>query len=139
MAGEMQSPLTFTLEVRPAGGMDADQLDEITRALQNELLDLELQKVDLATSAGPVPAGAKSAEAITLGTLLISTMPVFVPKLVEFLQSWVMRGEDRKVKIKSQVGDRSIELEYSPKAISQAELKQLIGTLSASLTTTANP
>jgi hypothetical protein len=134
MAGELGIPLMLILEIQPAAGMDADQLDEATRLLQCELLELELQKVDL--KSGEAPVGAKSAEALTLGTLLITTLPVVVPKLVEFLQSWVMRSEDRKVKIKSQVGDRSVELEYSPTAISQEELKQLIGTLSASLSAT---
>ncbi|HEY5572501.1 MAG TPA: hypothetical protein VIK64_05740 [Anaerolineales bacterium] len=133
MADEVQFPLKLNLEIRSEAGMDADELDEVTRALRSELLELQLEQVDLATGS-KAPPGTKSAEAFTIGTLVISTMPVFVPKLVEFLQSWVMRTEDRKVKIKSQVGDRSIELEYSPKAISQEELNQLIGSLSAALT-----
>src|SRR5262245_60155400 len=48
--------------------------------------------------------------------------PPVAPKLIEFLQAWVMRGENRRVTIKAQTGGRSIEVEYSPKSLSQAEL-----------------
>lgn len=136
MTDPVEIPLKLVLQIPSQMGVESDELDRLTRNLRTELLELNVERVDLA-SGSTAPPGTKSAEAFTLGTLVISTMPVFVPKLVEFLQSWVMRAEDRKVKIKSQVGDRSIELEYSPKAISQEELKQLIGTLSDSLS--SNP
>jgi hypothetical protein len=45
-----------------------------------------------------------------------------------------MRGESRKIKIKTQVGDRSVEVEYSPQTTSPAELKNLVETLASALT-----
>lgn len=132
MVNELSTPLNLTLTIHSDVEIDSNDLDLLTRSLRRELLDLDVERVDFLT-AGEAPAGAKSGEALTLGTLVVSTMPVFVPKLIEFLHSWVTRAEDRKVKIKSQVGDRSIELEYSPKAISPEELKTLINTLSVSL------
>ncbi|MEJ2353642.1 MAG: hypothetical protein P8Y03_28010 [Anaerolineales bacterium] len=131
MANELPIPLNFTLTIH-SEQIDSSDLDRLARSLRRELLDLDVEKVDFLTP-GEAPPGSKSAEALTLGTLVVTTLPVFVPKLIEFLQSWVIRAEDRKVKIKSQVGDRSIELEYSPKAIGPEELKTLINTLSVSL------
>jgi hypothetical protein len=131
MANELPIPLNLTLTIH-SEQIDSSDLDRLTRSLRRELLDLDVEKVEFLTP-GEAPPGSKSAEALTLGTLVVTTLPVFVPKLIEFLQSWVIRAEDRKVKIKSQVGDRSIELEYSPKAIGPEELKTLINTLSVSL------
>jgi hypothetical protein len=131
MANELPIPLNLTLTIH-SEQIDSSDLDRLARSLRRELLDLDVEKVDFLTP-GEAPPGSKSAEALTLGTLVVTTLPVFVPKLIEFLQSWVTRAEDRKVKIKSQVGDRSIELEYSPKAIGPEELKTLINTLSVSL------
>ncbi len=52
-----------------------------------------------------------------------------IPKLIECIQNWVTRREGRTIKIKTQVGERSLEVEYSPTAMSQAELKGLVNTL----------
>ena len=84
-------------------------------------------------SGEPSPEGAKSAEAITIGALAVAVLPGFLPKLVEYLQSWTMRGENRRVRVMSQVGDRSIEIEYSPAAMSINELKRLVDSLTESL------
>ena len=111
---------------------DPDELDRQTRQLCEELQDLAIE------SAGPlktreVPEGAKAVEAVTLGALSLAVLPVVIPKLVEFLQSWVNRAEYRKIKVKTQVGDRSIELEYAPENLSTKELKRLVSTLTEAM------
>jgi hypothetical protein len=121
----------FTLQI-DAGEFDPDRLDRITRQLRGELLDLEVESVDF-VQRDNLPKGAKAAEAVTLGTLAVAVLPNFLPKLIEYLQSWTLRGEGRKVKVKTQVGDRSIELEYIPEAMSQQELKTLVETLTDAL------
>ena len=112
---------------------DADELDRMTRQLRDEIQDLDVGPVEL-VRGGSAPPGAKALEALTLGSLAVSVLPAAVPKLVEFLQSWAMRGESRKIKIKTQVGDRSVEVEYSPQTTSPAELKNLVETLASALT-----
>lgn len=109
-----------------------EELDEATRQLRSELIDLNVATVDFVKSE-ELPAGAKSAEAVTWGSLAVVLLPTFVPKLIEYLQSWALRAESRKVSIKTQVGDRSIELEYTPAGISPDELQQLVQTLSGAL------
>ena len=44
-----------------------------------------------------------------------------------------MRGQNRTVKIKTQVGGRVLEVEYNPKTMSRAELKELADSLIESL------
>ena len=113
-------------------------LSKMLGQLRSELLDLDTESVDLIKGESP-PAGTKSAEAVTAGTLAVAVLPAFLPKLLEYLQSWTMREEQRKVKVKSQIGDRSIELEYSPNALSQDELKELVTTLNETLSEDPKP
>jgi hypothetical protein len=112
--------------------MDLERLDRVTRQLRGELLDLDVEAVDFVQEE-KLPEGTKAADAVTLGALAVTVLPNFLPRLVEFLQAWTLRGEGRKVKVKSQVGDRSIELEYTPEALSQGELKTLLETLTSAL------
>ena len=132
MTQDKSSPNYLTLQI-DAGESDPERLDRLTRQLRSELLDLEVENVDF-VKENQLPEGAKAADAVTLGALAVAVMPNFLPKLVEFLQSWTLRGEGYKVKVKSQIGDRSIELEYTPKAMSQEELKTLVETLTNTLT-----
>lgn len=131
MAQDKSSLAHFTLQI-DAGESDPDRLDRITRQLRGELLDLEVESVDFVQDDS-LPKGAKAAEAVTLGALAVAVLPNFLPKLIEYLQSWALRGEGRRVKVKTQVGDRSIELEYTPAAMSQQELKTLVETLTGAL------
>jgi len=109
-----------------------DDLDARTRTLRDELDELDLQSLTLARSPGAAPAGTKSAEAITLGALAITVLPSVLPRLMEFIQAWSLRGQGRSVKIKANIGERSIEVEYSP-GTSEAALKDLIETLTSTL------
>ena len=125
----MQTGLILNLE---AGDIDTDALDALTRQLRGELLELGVDSAEVVTSAD-APEGTKSPEAVTWGALAVAVMPSFLPKLVEYLQSWSLRGENRRVRIKTQVGDRSVEVEYSPAALSQDELARLVDKLTGSL------
>ncbi len=126
---EEVAQLTLQLAVPNA---DADELDRATRQLRDEIREVGVKSVEL-TKGTPVPAGAKSAEVVTLGVLAVAVLPTTVPKLIEFLRDWLMRGEGRTVKIKTQMGDRALEVEYNPQKMSQAELKELIGTLTSAM------
>jgi len=121
--------LTLQLDVKDAG---PEELDSITRQLRDELEQEDVGSAEL-LKEGPAPQGTKSAEIVTMGGLLLSVLPSVLPSVVGFLQSWASRGDGRKVKIKTQVGDRSVELEYVPSAMSQAELKSLVETLTSTL------
>lgn len=121
----------LTLQIQSEDS-DPERLDLLTRQLRAELLDLEVESADF-IQKDQLPEGVKAVDAVTLGALAVAVLPSFLPKLVDYLQSWTLRGEGRKIKVKSQVGDRSIELEYSPEAMSQQELKTLVETLTTTL------
>lgn len=119
-SNEIQLDLTVT-EV----DADAERLDELTGRLLRDLRELGAESVER-FSAGIVPEGAKSVEPFTMGALALVAVPVFLPKLVEFLQAWSLRGEGqgRRVKIKTPAG---LEVEFTPeKKLSEAELLALV-------------
>jgi len=129
--------MDLTIHVDAGPEAMVEDLDAMTRTLRDELQDLDLQSLALVRApAGAVPAGAKSADAITLGAVAVTLLPVVLPRLIEFLQAWSLRGQNRSVKIKANVGDRSIEVEYSP-GTSETAIKDLVQTLTSSLAPSA--
>jgi hypothetical protein len=94
--------------------MDLERLDRMTRQLRGELLDLDAEAVDFVQEE-EMPERTKAADAMTLGALAVTVLPNFLPRVVEYLQAWTLRGEGPNLKVKSQVGDRSIELEAALK------------------------
>lgn len=133
MIEEENQVARLLLQVDAGADADAEELDQLTRQLRDEMQELDVESVELVKGEA-VPEGAKVIEVVTLGSLAVSVLPSIIPKLIEFLQNWLMRGENRRIKIKTQVGDRSVELEYSPAAMSQTELKNLVDTLTGALT-----
>jgi hypothetical protein len=118
---EIQLDLTVT-----EAGAGAERLDELTGRLLRDLRELGAESVER-PSGGAVPEGAKG-DPFTLGALALVAVPAFLPKLVEFLQAWSLRGEDRKVRVKTPAG---LEVEFTPeKELSQAELLALVKKLS---------
>jgi len=89
---------------------DPEELDGLARQLVDELSEQPVESVDLARS-GPAPSGTKSADAITLGAVAVAVLPSVLPKLVEFIQAWALRGQGRTVKFKGKVGGQDIEFE----------------------------
>lgn len=124
--------INVTLQISLGEDAYADELDQLTRSLRDEIEDLGVESVTLVKD-DTKPQGTKAADAFTLGALAVAVLPAVIPKLVGFLQSWSMRGENRVVKIKTQVGDRSLEVEYSPKSMSSDELKHLVDRLTGTV------
>jgi len=124
--------MRLILEIDAGEEIGEDALDMQTRNLRDELLELGVSAVELVHSKA-TPGGTKSAEAVTLGSLALVVLPSFLTKLVEYLQSWILRGENRRVKIKTQAGERSIEVDYSPTSLSPQELSRLVELLTGAL------
>ena len=104
-------------------GADAEWIDDMTRRLMSDLRDLGAESVERPTGE-PAPEGSKVADTFTLGALALVAVPAFLPKLVECLQAWVLRGEKRTVKVKTPAG---LEVEFTPeKRLSQDELLALV-------------
>jgi hypothetical protein len=122
-SNEIQLDLSFT-EV----DVDDERFDELTGRLLRNLRELGAESVER-SSHGAMPKGAKG-DPFTLGALALVVVPTFLPKLVEFLQAWSLRGESRKVKIKTPAG---LEVEFTPeKKLAEAELLALVEKLAES-------
>jgi hypothetical protein len=80
----------------------------------------------------------KSVEAVTIGALAITVLPAALPRLIDFVQAWTLRGKDRTVKIKATVGDRSVDVEY-PASASETVVKELIQKMTDSLASSSGP
>jgi hypothetical protein len=112
-------PLYLTITEADA---DAERLDELAGRLLRDLRDLGAESVER-PSGEAVPEGAKG-DAFTLGALALAAVPAFLPKLVEFLQAWALRGENRTVEIETPAG---LKVKFTPeKKLSEAELLALV-------------
>lgn len=130
--GQNNQDFPLIIEIDAGTEIGDDELDLQTRSLRSELLELGAIAAELVRGES-APEGTKSAEAVTLGSLALVVLPSFLPKLVDYLQSWTQRDENRRVKVKTQVGDRSIELDYLPASLSSKELAHLVETLAGAL------
>ena len=129
--GESVGPISLVVAVGDATA-DDNEIDALTRRLRQQLTEFDVDLVELA-SAGQAPAGSKSAEAAAVGTLVLTLLPAVLPKVIDFLQGWILRDKGRTVKIRAAAGDRSFDVEYSAGATSEAELKRLLQTLTDAL------
>jgi len=87
--------------------VDAEEMARLCRWLRDELLDLDIDRLDDVT--GDVPSGAKSGTAISLGTMIVTLSDSAVlAAVVGVLRGWVRRGADRKVTI--QLGKDRLEI-----------------------------
>jgi hypothetical protein len=117
MTNDVQLHLTIA---EPGAG--AERVDDLTQRLMRDLRDLGAEYVER-PSGGPTQEGAKGADAFTWGALALGAAPAFLPKLVEFLKEWTLRGEKRTVKIKTPAG---MEVEFTPEErLSQDEIVSL--------------
>lgn len=101
-----------------------DELDRLTRQLLGELHESEIESAELGKS-GAAPQGTKSIDPVTVGSIVVAVAPTVLPKMVEAVQAWMMRGQGRIVKFKGKVGGEMIEFEGHPQ-----DLEKLIASLS---------
>jgi hypothetical protein len=127
-----EKTIFLTIQLNSGEAGDGEELDQQARRLLSEIQELEVETAELVKSGDP-PKGAKSGEVVTLGTLAVTLLPVVAPLVIESLQKWSRRAENRTIRIKAQVEDRSIEVEYSPAAMSTNELKRLLNTLTEAI------
>ena len=105
-----ESPIELKLEVSIEDASD-EELDQMTRQLLAELRETEVESVQLA-QAGPAPHGSKG-DPVTLGAIALVALPTFLPKIVEAVQAWALRGQGRTVKFKG----KGIEFEGPPEEL----------------------
>ena len=120
MAGER---LSLRVELDTDADAGADVQDELTRALREELLDLDVDAVE--RPAGAVPDGARGVDAVALGTLLVTLGQGALGIVASAIGRWVTRRGGRSVTLELD-GDR-IELS----GVSDEDQRRLIETFVA--------
>jgi hypothetical protein len=119
--------IKFDLALEMGDGADREELDRATRNLRNEIDEAGVESVEL--SAGQaVPEGAKAADPVAIGSMLISVLSGTLPKLLTVLHSWVTVSGGRKVKLKVRAGTTSVDLEI-PGRMTEIELADLLRTI----------
>ena len=114
-------PLDFAIEIHQDDDSDDERLFSLTSQLQRDLYELGADSVE---RPSPIekPDGTKG-DPISLGLLAVAALPVVLPAMVGYLQSWTARDKGRRVRIKS--GD--LEIEFTPDAnLGQAEILAII-------------
>jgi hypothetical protein len=88
------------LQLGVAAGSDDEELAELTARLRQQLLDLDVARVDQPTY-GDQPSGAKGVDAIALGTLVVTLArsPGALTALAKTVQRWLMAKHDRTVRL----------------------------------------
>jgi hypothetical protein len=94
---------------------DAEYLDQLTRQLRRELQDFEGVETAELVTGGPAKPGSKSGDVVAIGQIAIAVLPVLAPKLVEFVQAWVMRGQNRSVEFEGEIGTQKVKFKGSAK------------------------
>jgi hypothetical protein len=120
--GMSMAETIMRLEIQAADAT-ADDIDLMTRQLLMELREINIDSAQLAGDE-PVPAGAKAVDPVTTGAIVMTVLPTALPKLVDFIQAWCLRGQGKTVKFKGKVGGERIEFEGSAE-----DLQKLISTL----------
>ncbi|WP_416986524.1 effector-associated constant component EACC1 [Streptomyces sp. T028] len=103
--------LYVALTLTPNAEMASEAAEELIRQVRGEIAELD---VDAITSvpAGPAPAAAKAADAVTLGAVIVAmsaSSGVFT-SLIETLRDWLQRQSARH-RISLTIDGDTIELE----------------------------
>jgi hypothetical protein len=112
----------LTIQVSAEGATEED-LDRMTRQLLSELREMDVERVELGR-AGAAPDGAKVLDPVTTGSILVTVLPSILPKILDGVQAWAMRGSNRTVKFKGKIAGQAIEFEGSGD-----DLQRLLATL----------
>src|SRR3954464_15994430 len=95
------------IELAVEGDMPAEESDELTGNLRQELLELDVDAVDRRRAEAP-PPGARDAASAELGSLLVTLGPTALEGLGETIRAWLSRDRGRRARL--QLGDDVLEL-----------------------------
>ena len=102
----------FEIQISVPDATD-EELDRLTRQLLVEIKEAEVDSAELGKNS-VIPAGTKG-DPITIGTILLASLPAALPKVIEMVQAWSLRGSNRTVKFKGM----GIEFEGSPEELNK--------------------
>ncbi|RMF02511.1 MAG: hypothetical protein D6768_08070 [Chloroflexi bacterium] len=112
--------LNILVSLNPGEEATEQEADRLTRRLQKSLIAAGAD-VNRAQSDETLP-GAKGIP-IDINTLVVTLGSAGVlTAVIQLLKDWVLRAEGRTIKLRAELDGKAIEVEYTPTAISEAEL-----------------
>jgi hypothetical protein len=92
-------------------GADAERLDELTRFLRDELLQLDVDDVT-ALRVGEPPPGARVFDVVAVGGLLVSLSRSAegLRPIVSAIRKWLARGEGTRRTVRLEIDGDALEL-----------------------------
>jgi hypothetical protein len=105
-------------------GADAERLDELTRFLRDELLQLDVDDVT-ALRVGEPPPGARVFDVVAVGGLLVSLSRSAegLRPIVSAIRKWLARGEGTRRTVRLEIDGDALELSEA----SAADQERLVG------------
>jgi len=111
---------TSRVAIKLAAGEDADELDQLTRMLRAELLELDVEDVEFIPE-DHVPEGAKGFGLVAAGALIVNLVHAgALTGVVSAVKAWASRDAGRSAKLV--IDSESIEL----KGVSSVQQDELI-------------
>lgn len=124
----MDEAMDLILNIKLHSSDDREALSESAIELLDELAEVNVDSAEL-LKGDEAPEGAKSTGVVTLGALAVAVLPTFLPKLIQFLQAWVLRDANRSVVIKRKSGNETVEIKYSSSRLSDDSLIRILDKL----------
>ncbi len=124
--------IAYTIKLSSPDQPDPDRIERVTRNLRSEIQELAPGSVASAAD-GAAPEGGKGGPNFLTGVMLFHAVAGQVPKLLEYLQSWLMRGQNQTIKIEIQRGENKINLSYTPASTTHEDIRDLIKQLNRNL------
>src|SRR5262245_2914382 len=109
---EENNQTEFEIQVSITDATD-EELDRSTRQLLAELRELDVESAEL-TKRGSAPLGTKSADPVIMGNIAVAMISNVLPKVVEVVQAWSTRGQERTVKFEGKIAGYPVKFEGSP-------------------------
>lgn len=104
----------ITVEFVTGPGTDADEaeLEQLTLALRQEILQLDDVDAVNQASAGPAPDGTRSGELAAIGSLVVTAVPGVqaAVKILQVVRSWLGGRGPSAPTLKMTVGGNTIEI-----------------------------
>ena len=112
---------------------DLDGLDELTRNLRLELLELDVDDVSPVV-AGQAPIDSKGLELVEVGALLVQFAGSVdaINTVVTVLRSWLRRGSSSRRSLKISVDGHSLELTSATDAQQQQLVDEFLRAVASS-------
>src|SRR5262249_22427655 len=114
------NPTALQLSITAEPGTDAEEMEDLTRRLRDDLLDHNVNSVEQTRTAS-APPGAKG-DPVTLGTLLVTLAASggVLTTIINAVQSWLTRQDGHSVTI--EVGGDKLVLS----GVSSKQQQQLV-------------